>query len=157
MNNNFTCWVKTKPVSVQIFNLKLQQIRVKSLTFPLVPLSSLVSFFGQLLAKSIRANKLYRYRDDHRQCDQIWQNFATCANFQKSKANFRGYILRLATFKSYFGRFSKNFGQIRTVVSSQIMKNIRAIWSHWLIHRRLSKISPHAWVKQIWLIFFLSL
>ena len=73
----------------------------------------------------------------HDQCDQIWRNFATWANFNKSWANLWGFLCVWQNFKPTLA-ILVNFGQIWVVVSSQIMKNKIAIWSQC---SRLTKVT----------------
>ena len=60
------------------------------------------------------------------QCDQILRIL------NESLSNGWGFIQCLANFWTCFGKSIMNIGQIWAVVSSQIMKNNTAIWSHWL-------------------------
>ena len=60
----------------------------------------------------------------YNQCDQIWRNFASLANF------LTVYFL-LGTMLSLLWRISHIIGLIFTVANGQILKNNLTIWSHW--------------------------
>ena len=66
-----------------------------------------------------------------RQCDQIWQHFATLVKVYKSLAICWQFISYVAKCWAYFGKFVIFFGLIFIVANGQILKNNLTIWSNW--------------------------
>ena len=75
-----------------------------------------------------RLNLLYL---DHKQCDQIWVNFATYATFYKSLSNGWGFVQCLEKNFNLLWQNCNVFGLHFNVVHGQILKNNIAIWLHW--------------------------
>ena len=72
------------------------------------------------------------------QSDQIWQNFAALAKVYKYLANFWQFISYFAKCWDFFGKFCDIIGLIFIVTNGQILKKNLTIWSHCLMHIKLT-------------------
>ena len=70
------------------------------------------------------------WNETREQCDQIWRVFAILPKSYKSLTIFWGYILYLAKFWTYFGKFGMLLDKFTFDENGQILKNNLDNWSH---------------------------